>query len=488
MNTLEKLYQHLEKVYHFQSIVSLLSWDQETNMPENAFEQRSQQMGLMASLVHRNKTSELKKILQDVNLQELKDKDFLIVKRVKEDFEKWSKIPEKLAVKLTELTSQAQYHWDKAKKNNDFQLFAPYLEDLVKLKIEEANYLGYEACPYDALLDDYEKGLKSKDFENIIQPVVKEFYQKRTQEIDIQNPFKRNIPVNEQLSFANQFIKDLGFDFSRGRQDLSSHPFSNAISIHDVRITTRILENDLQYMLYSTIHETGHALYELGLNTELLGTPYSETCSLTIHESQSRFWENNIGRSLAFCKFLAKKLQEYLPKYFNDVNPEELFAVLNEVKPNFVRTESDEVSYHLHIALRFELEKALINQEIKVQDLPSLWNEKMQNYLGLVPTSDSLGVLQDVHWAAGLFGYFPTYSLGSFYAAQIYQHLKSIYPQFDNNIEKGEFDFVHKWLKENIFSKGRMFNSNEILQQATGSNLKNHIFSDYILTKIKFTS
>ncbi|GIV44403.1 MAG: carboxypeptidase M32 [Bacteroidia bacterium] len=486
MSPLEKLYQHLEKVYHFQSIVALLSWDQETYMPLKAYEQRSQQMGLMASLVHQNKTSELKKILQDINLQELKDKDFLIVKRVKQDFEKWSKIPEKFAVKLSELTSQAQYHWDKAKKNNDFPSFAPYLQDLVKLKIEEANYLGYEDCPYDALLDDYEKGLKSKDFEKIIQPVVKEFYQKNTPTTTIQNPFHKNISAQEQLQFANQLIKDLGFDFTRGRQDLSSHPFSNAISIHDVRITTRIIESDLSYMLYSTIHETGHALYELGLNTELLGTPYSETCSLTIHESQSRFWENNIGRSRAFCKFLAKKLQEYLPQYYQEVNPEDLFAVLNEVKPSFIRTESDEVTYHLHIALRFELEKALINQEIKVEDLPALWNEKMKNYLGITPPNDSLGVLQDVHWSAGLLGYFPTYSLGSFYAAQIYQHLKSIFPHFDDKIEKGDFEFIHQWLKENIFSKGRLYNSQEILQQSTGNKLKNHIFRDYILTKIQF--
>ncbi len=223
------------------------------------------------------------------------------------------------------------------------------------MKIEEANCLGYSENPYDALLDDYEKGLKSSDFEKVIRPIVSNFYQKNSSYSLTKNPFKKFIPVSKQLEFANRLIQDLGFDFSRGRQDLSSHPFSNAISIHDVRITTRVLEDDLQYMLYSTIHETGHALYELGLNTELLGTPFSETCSLTIHESQSRFWENNIGRSMAFCKFLSQKLEEYLPEYYQNVNPEELFQVLNYVSPNLIRTESDEVTYHLHIALRFEL-------------------------------------------------------------------------------------------------------------------------------------
>jgi len=484
--SLQKLYYHLENTYHLHSISSLLSWDQETYMPEKAYEERSKQMGILAGIIHQKKTTELREVLNDIDLSVLKGNDFLIVKRIQQDFEKWSKIPEKFAVQLSELTSQAQFYWDKAKKNNDFDLFSPYLEKLINLKIQEANYLGYEDCPYDALLDDYEKGLKSKDFENIIQSFVKEFYQKKSKNPLKNNPFFINIPALEQIEFANRFIKDLGFDFTRGRQDLSSHPFSNAISIHDVRITTRVKENDLQYMLYSTIHETGHALYELGLNTELIGTPYSETCSLTIHESQSRFWENNIGRSLAFCKFLAQKLKEYLPKYFHELNPDEIFLVLNYVQPSFIRTEADEVTYHLHIAIRFELEKALINQEIKVNDLPHLWNEKVHDYLGITIPSDSLGVLQDVHWSAGLFGYFPTYSLGSFYAAQMYLHLKSLFPNFDSEIENGNFEFIHQWLKKNIYSKGRLYNSNEILEQATGKPYNTNAFKQYIDSKIVF--
>lgn len=487
MQSLNRLYQHLEKIYHLKSIMNLLSWDQETYMPPKAFSLRAQQMGLMASLIHQKKAIELQEILKDICLEDLKGTDFLIVKRVKQDFEKWSKIPEKLAVELTEVTSKAQYVWDKAKKNNDFSSFSPYLEKIIKLKIEEAKCLGYENNPYDALLDDYEKGLKSVDFELVIRPVIQQFFQKKTNFVITNNPFHKFIPANEQLAFANQLIKDLGFDFERGRQDLSSHPFSNALTLNDVRITTRINEDDLSYMLYSTIHETGHALYDMGIPSEKLGTPYSETCSLTIHESQSRFWENNIGRSMAFCKFLAQRLEEYLPKYYQNVNPEELFKVLNQVKPGFIRTEADEVTYHLHISLRFELEKALINQEIQVKDLPYLWNEKMKNYLGIEPPTDSLGVLQDVHWAAGLIGYFPTYSLGSFYAAQIYQHLKSIFPHFDEKIAQGDFQFIHDWMKENIFLKGRLYDSHEILQQATGSTLKNHIFSDYILTKIELS-
>lgn len=484
MKPLQKLYEHLQKIYHFQSIVNLLSWDQETYMPERAFELRSQQLGLMASVIHQGKTTELQEILKDISLDDLKGIDYRIVKRIQQDYEKWSKIPQKLVVELSETTSQAQFYWDKAKKNNDFLLFAPYLEKIVQLKIEEANYLGYEECSYDALLDDYERGLKSSDFETIIRPIVNKFYQKKSSHPVKNNPFHKYIPAQEQFAFANQFIKDLGFDFSRGRQDLSSHPFSNALSVHDVRITTRIHEKDLSYMLYSTIHETGHALYELGLPTEKLGTPYSEPCSLTIHESQSRFWENNIGRSMAFCQFLAKKLQEYLPQYYSEVDPEDLFWVLNEIKPGFIRTEADEVTYHLHIALRFELEKALIQKEIKVKDLPVLWNNKMQQYLGITPPSDSLGVLQDVHWAAGLIGYFPTYSLGSFYAAQIYMHLKSINPNFDSNIVNGEFQFIHDWLKENIFLKGRLYDSQEILQQATGNTLNSNFFNEYIFAKI----
>jgi carboxypeptidase Taq len=482
--SLTKLYQHLEKIYHLNSINSLLSWDQETYMPEKAYAHRAKQMGVIAGLVHHYKTVELREILKDIPIHELHETDRLIVQKIQYDLEKWLKIPEKLAVEITEVSSQAQYHWDKAKKNNDFPLFAPYLSKLVSLKIEEANCLGYEDCPYDALLDHYENGLKSSDFERIIKPVVQQLYQKQSYEKPQHNPFHQFIPAAEQLAFANQFIQDLGFDFTRGRQDLSSHPFSNAISVHDVRITTRIQENDLQYMLYSTIHETGHALYELGLNDTLLGTPFSEPCSLTIHESQSRFWENNIGRSLPFCKFLARKLEEYLPKYFHNVNPYELFEVLNFVKPSLIRTESDEATYHLHIALRFELEKALINQEISVQDLPALWNEKVSNYLGITPPNDSFGVLQDVHWSAGLFGYFPTYSLGSFYAAQIYLHLQSLFPDFDEQTEKGNFGFIHQWLKENIYSKGRLYFSHEILEQATGKPLEANAFLNYISSKI----
>lgn len=481
---LRKLYKHLQEIYHWNSTNALLSWDTETYMPPQNIHFRIQQIELITQLIHHKKTSELQKVMDEINTTDLPPNLLAIYSKVKEDLDRWQKIPATLASQIAAKSAECQFQWEKAKKNNDFAAFAPCLVNLIKLKQEEARAVGYQKEPYEALLNDYEKGLTPDQFQQILQPVIQTFFQKSTPLPSHPNPFQVFIPKQKQLEFANFIAKTLGFDFDRGRQDLAAHPFANGITHNDVRITTRIDENNLLYMLYSTIHEIGHALYEQGLDPTNYGTPLSETCSLAIHESQARLWENNIGRSMPFAELLSQLLKDYFPDIFHEITPIAIFDTLNQVKPSFIRTEADEVTYHLHIALRFELERELINGSIAVNDLPALWNEKMQNYLGITPPSDALGVLQDVHWAAGLFGYFPTYSLGSFIAAQLYHTLQIQFKDLSSHIKNANFSLIHQWLKQNIFDKGRMANSNEITLMATQQPLTTQPFIQYIQQKI----
>jgi carboxypeptidase Taq len=293
---------------------------------------------------------------------------------------------------------------------------------------------------------------------------------------------KQHFDRSKQWEFGMTVLKDFGFDFEAGRQDISEHPFTTSFNSRDVRLTTRIDENDFSNMTWSCIHELGHGLYEQGLPVEQYGLPLGEAASLTIHESQSRLWENHIGRSLSFCRKYLPLLKQFFPQQFNTIDALQLYKAINKVQPSFIRTEADELTYHFHVMIRYELEKALISNELQTEDIPAYWNEQYRNLLGVDVMSDKVGCLQDVHWSHGSFGYFPTYSMGSFYATQFYRSALGQLGSTDSQLNTGP---ILEWLKEQIHSKGRQFLSDELCLRVTGEKLNIQYFLDYLLDKYR---
>jgi carboxypeptidase Taq len=489
MQEFETYRQFKKIIADLDGALNLLSWDQEVMVIKGGAERRASQIGSLAAIKQQKLVTEVyplaQKLAESSNLNSFERQN---IRQDIKDLEKIICLPIDFVAKLAEASSMAQNIWEQAKKDADFNLFRPALERLLELKREEADFYGYAAEPYDALLDTYEPGATAQHiahiFNNLIPP-LKELLkqtQKAAQVADILSDgfFAKEI----QWGLSIDVLKKLGFNFEKGRQDISSHPFCISISMEDVRITTRIDERNLNLMLYSTIHECGHALYEQGLDPAYYGLPAAQACSLAIHESQSRLWENNIARSLSFCEFIFPLLIERFPEPFKGYTAFELYQSVNRVAPSLIRILADELTYHLHIALRFELERDLVNGKLQVNELPEAWNHLMKSYLGLETPDDGNGVLQDIHWSMGSFGYFPTYSLGSLYAAQFHHTLLHQFPEFAADIKNGKFENLHRWLQENIYAKGRLHNSEAICLAATGKNLDIQYFIQYMQNKL----
>ncbi len=358
---------------------------------------------------------------------------------------------------------------------------------MVALKKEEAELAGYEQHPYNALLDNFEKGcttaLLDKVFSTVRLP-LKDLLDRIATCPQVDDSFLHdNYPRNLQWDFGIDIIRQLGFDFEAGRQDLSEHPFTTSFNARDVRITTRIDENNFSHMTWSCIHETGHALYEQGLPPEFYGLPLGEFTSLGIHESQSRLWENNVGRSLAWWKPVYPRLQSTFPRQLGGVSVEQFYKAINKVIPSLIRTEADEVSYHFHVMIRYELEKRLIEGSLAVADIPAWWKENYAVWLGIDVPDDKKGCLQDVHWSHGSFGYFPTYSLGSFYAAQFFEAAVNQYVNIKQAISEGNTAPLLAWLRAHIHRHGRRHTSEQLCQIATGKSLDIQFFLDYLRDK-----
>jgi len=383
--------------------------------------------------------------------------------------------------------SEAFQAWQKAKTGNNFALYAPYLEKLVKLKREECELIGYTGHPYDALLDQYEPGAKTADLSVLFADVRSQLvgFVKRIAEMPQNDDsfLHTHYDKQKQWDFGITLLKQMGYDFEAGRQDISSHPFTTNFGPLDVRVTTRVDENNLEQMVWSCIHEGGHALYEQGLPASEYGLPSGEYISLGIHESQSRLWENNVGRELPYWKYNFSKLQAIFPESLKGQDAESFFKAINTVSPSLIRTSADELTYHFHILIRFEIEKALIEGSIEVRDLPAIWNAKYKEYLGLDVPSDDKGVLQDIHWSHGSFGYFPTYSLGSFYAAQFYNKALEQIPSLENEIEHGNLAPLHDWLKEKVYWHGKFYSAEELCINITGEKLNFSYFMKYAQKK-----
>ena len=490
MKPYEALKSKLQEISHLRTAASLLVWDQEVMMPPGGAPGRAREIATISGLHHEkfvHEGGDCLKAIEDGGLDQLDNFQQLNYAQIKREHEKLTKLPKEHVMELSKLSSQALPAWVEARKNNDFSKFEPILSRIVELKIQEADYLGYEENPYDALIDQYEPKMKASQLEDLFTPFKSELGDLLAQirnapQID-DSWMLQEIPKDDQLAWTAMVVEKLGYDFKHGRQDVSAHPFTIGFNPADVRITTMVQENDIREMLYSSVHEAGHAIYEQGLPMEHYGLPASVACSLAIHESQSRLWENNVARDLPFWEHFFPTVAELFPDKLAGKTPEDVFRAVNKVQPHFIRISADELTYHFHIILRFEIENALINKEISVADLPAVWNEKVKNYLGLTVEKDGQGVLQDIHWSHGNIGYFPTYSLGSFYAAQFMEYARKEIPHLEDDFKKGEFLGLKGWLNEKIHQKGRLYSAEELCTMVTGEGLNVQYFINYAREK-----
>ncbi|KAF4515814.1 hypothetical protein B566_EDAN000049 [Ephemera danica] len=411
-----------------------------------------------------------------------------LLREIWRDFSRAKKLPSDFVVTLSRETSLAQQVWAEAKSRNTFRQFLPNLRTVLALKREEADYLGYQTSPYNALLDVYEPGATIATLQPLftqmkarLVPLLKRVTQSPNQIDD--SILRHSYDQTRQLEFGRLVLTAMGYDFERGRLDLSAHPFTTSFHPTDVRVTTRVHERELQSCLFSCLHEGGHGLYDQGLDPRYFGTPLGESVSLGIHESQSRMWENCVGRSRAFWQFFYPVLQQTFPHQLRSIDEEHFYAAINCVTPSFIRVEADELTYNLHIMLRFEIEQDLIEGRTQPDDLPGIWNQKMQDYLGITPPTDAEGVLQDVHWSFGAFGYFPTYTLGNLYSVQFFEQAQLEVPHLDQEIAVGQLLGLRRWLEQKIHRWGRMFTPNHLAQRVTGTGLNPEPFLTYLEKK-----
>ncbi|NQT59499.1 MAG: carboxypeptidase M32 [Bacteroidetes bacterium] len=481
----------------YQNITALLSWDQETNMPESGVEGRSEQMSLMQGVLHDKITSsEIGDLLNGLGASEQQpsgdasftDQERGLIREYFREYNREKKIPKKLVQEIAVVTSKAQPAWVEARKSQDFSIFQPHLEKIVALTRETTECLGYKDHPYDPLIDQYEPGMTTAEVARVFSGVKKDIVAllgKIAEKGQVDDSFLYE-PYDNKLQddFGRKILTDMGFDFQRGILTESAHPFTTGVGKDDIRITTRYNEPLMSSSLFSTIHEGGHALYEMGAaSPELKGTSLGTGISLAVHESQSRFWENIVARSDDFWTNYYSSLQGMFPVQLGSVSQNAFVRGINKVEPSMIRVNADEVTYSLHIILRFELETALVNGELEVKDLPEAWNEKMRQMLGIVPGNSAEGVLQDVHWSAGLIGYFPTYALGNLFSAQFLETLKQEIPNYLEYISSGNLLHLQKWLDEKIYRKGGIYTATEVLQQVTGKPLDPSHFSRYLEDK-----
>ncbi len=489
---MKKLWDHFNEIKRLIYIRNLLSWDQQVNMPKGSVKGRADQLVIIQNLIHKriksDKTGDLIRSVEKLN--NLNVTDLAMIREAKRHYMQATRIPETLLSEITKQSTLGYNIWEKARKKSDFSIFQPYLEKMISLQIEYAEKLETGPTLYSTLIDLYEPGVTYdwilKIFMNLKPKLIKfiKTLEKSSNKPD-QSVLKRYYDPEKQWQLSLDIIKKLNFDFTIGRQDKSTHPFTVSLSSKDVRITTRIRENFLIDCLFSTIHECGHALYYMGFNEEIQGTLLADSCSYGIGESQSRLWENIIGRSKEFWIYWYTIFQKYFPENLKDYPLEEFYRAINIVQPSFIRVDADEVTYGLHIILRFELEKMMIEDGLQVSELASLWNEKMEELLGIIPPNDAMGLLQDAHWSSGGFGYFPSYALGNLYGAQIYQKALKDNPNLTKNYEKGEFSNLLNYLNENLYQYGKIYRANDLIKRVTGENLNPDYFMKYIEAKFK---
>ncbi|HTA82537.1 MAG TPA: carboxypeptidase M32 [Bacteroidia bacterium] len=479
----------LAKIADIEYTLAVLGWDQETYMPEKGADFRAQQISTLSGIGHEMSVDkELGELLKKLHKsKELDKKQSRNVEESYKDYKQSKKYTTEFVELLSKTTSECFQAWQKAKQQSDFKIFAPHFTKMVKLKRQEAEMLEYKKHPYNALLDQYEPGANVADLDILFKDVREQlvgFVKKIAAAKQNSDAFAhKHYDKDKQWNFGIDLLKQMHYDFEAGRQDISIHPFTTSFSPLDVRVTTKVIENNLKSMIWSCIHEGGHGLYEQGLPASQYGLPLGEAVSLGIHESQSRLWENNVGRSLPYWKANYKKLQGYFPEQLKSVTLDQFYKGINQVKPSLIRIEADEVTYHFHILVRYEIEKALMDGSVEVKDLPAFWNEHYKKYLGVSATKDSEGVLQDIHWSHGSIGYFPTYSLGSFYAAQFFHFASKEIKGLQQHIEKGNMLPLLNWLREKIHRHGKFYSAADLCKHVTGEKLNFKYFMNYATDK-----
>lgn len=476
-------------IWNLQGIRSLLSWDQQVLMPPRGAGPRAQQLATLEHvhhemLTHPRLADALYTAEQSSPHQDL-DRRFL--RAVRRAYDLAAKVPSRLVEERARVTALAYEAWAEARKNNDFPFFLPHLREVFRLTREVAEHRGFHGHLYDAMIDEYEPGMTTAQVQSVFEAMLPGLV-KLVQGIAKAPPVSRRIlqqpyPLAGQHEFSRYLLERIGFDFAAGRLDQSAHPFCSASTSRDVRLTDRLDPMLVTMSIFGSLHEGGHGLYEQGSPHEWDGTPLGGGCSLGIHESQSRLWENLVGRSLPFWKANFRKMQSVFPQQLSGYHVEDFYKAINYVEPSFIRVEADEVTYTLHIVMRFELEKAMLDGSLDPADLPDAWNQKMRDYLGITPPNDSLGCLQDIHWSDGLIGYFPTYSLGNLVAAQLWIKIREDIPALDEQIESGNCIPLLEWLRHKIHRHGSSYTADEIIAEACGGPLSHQPFLDYLWEK-----
>ncbi|MFC4800540.1 carboxypeptidase M32 [Neobacillus sp. GCM10023253] len=483
--------EYVKKMTAYHEALGLIYWDLRTGAPKQGVGQRSEVIGVLSSEVFKMSTSEeMAAYIAGLSKAVLSDRTRKILEECKKNYELNKKIPAEEYREFVILQSNAESVWEEAKEKADFNMFKPYLEKLVAMTKRFIGYWGYEGNKYNVLLDMYEPGLTVEVLDHVfgelkdkIVPLVKQISES-SHKPKTDFLFHR-FPKEKQREFSLEILAQMGFDFNAGRLDETVHPFATGLNPGDVRVTTKYDEQDFRTAVFGTIHEGGHALYEQNISKELIGTPLCTGTSMGIHESQSLFYENLLGRSLPFWKKNFDLLKKYTNGQFDHVNIEAFYRAVNESKPSLIRIEADELTYPLHIIIRYEIEKGLFNDEIEVSDLPTVWNDMYEKYLGIRPGHDGEGVLQDVHWAGGSFGYFPSYALGYMYAAQFKRKMLEDLPNYDQLLEEGNLLPIKEWLTNHIHQHGKLKKPLEILQEVTGEGLNAKYLIDYLYEKYR---
>lgn len=455
---------------------------------------RAEQMTLLSGMIHDRQTDAeygqwLGQLAESPLAADPYSDSGATLRRLKRNYDKKVKLPKRLVQELTRTAVLSEQAWQEARRRNDFPAMQPWLEKMFQLKREEADALGYPEQRYDALLDDYEPEARTSRVADVLAglreqlvPLVERIsHSNRKPETSI---LKRSYPVAVQEQFGRAAAEQIGFDFRRGRLDVTAHPFCSGMGPDDCRITTRYSEHFFNEAFFGILHEAGHGIYDQGLRPDQYGLPLGEAVSLGIHESQSRLWENLVGRSRAFWQCFYPQAQERFPRALGDVALDDFFFAINAVEPSLIRVEADEATYNLHILIRFELEQALLEEDLAVADLPGAWNEKYRDYLGIQPPDDAQGVLQDVHWSAGLIGYFPTYSLGNLYGAQLFAAAQRSLGDLSTQFAQGDFQSLRQWLRQQIHREGQRYSSEELVERVTGEPLSYAPLMTHLETKL----
>jgi carboxypeptidase Taq len=489
----QELIQHIKDAHLLQSCAHVLGWDERTYMPRQGAAYRADQMALLARMAHEILTApRLGRLIADVEGSELvKDKESVPAVNVREarrSYDRAVKLPKALVEELARVTSQAQGIWQEARQANDFAAFLPWLEKIIALKRREADAVGFKDNPYDALLDEYEPGATSAEIAKVFAALREELTPlvaaiqasgrkpKRTL-------LEREYPVDRQQVFGQEAAAAIGFDFEAGRLDTTTHPFCSGIGPGDCRITTRYNPRHFNESFFGILHEAGHGLYEQGLDPEHAGTPMGSPVSLGIHESQSRLWENQVGRGRPFWEHFFPRARKTFPEALRRVSLDDFLFAINDVRPSFIRVEADEATYNMHIILRFELEQALIGGDLKPADAPAAWNDRFRKSFQITPPTDAQGCLQDIHWSMGGLGYFPTYTLGNLYAAQFMDKARRDLGDLDGDFRRGEFGRLKGWLNEKVHRPGQRWRAPELCRKVTGKPLSHKPLLGYLRSK-----